>query len=217
MAKQKIGILGSGIVARTLGDGFLKHGHEVMLGTRDQAKLADWQRESSGRGQVGSFADAARFGDVVVLATKGAATEAAMRQADLKNLAAKVVMDTTNPIDDSRPPRDGVLTFYTNQGESQLERLQAIAPAARLVKAFNSVGSAFMVDPPFAEKPTMFICGNDEAARAEVAGLVAAFGWEAEDMGSAAAAGAIESLCILWCIPGLRQNRWTHAFRLLKM
>jgi predicted dinucleotide-binding enzyme len=213
----RIGIIGSGVVARTLGSGFLEHGHEVTLGTRDVAQLEPWRQETGGRGQVGSFADAAAFGEIVVLATKGAATKAAMGLAGIANLTGKTVIDTTNPIDDTQSPRDGVLRFYTEAGDSQLERLQALAPAARLVKAFSCVGAPFMVNPPFSEKPTMFICGDNETARQQVAGIVAQFGWEVEDAGSAAAAGAIEALCILWCIPGFRENRWTHAFRMVRL
>jgi predicted dinucleotide-binding enzyme len=212
----RIGIIGSGEVARTLGSGFLARGYDVTLGTRDPAKLEEWRQSTGGRGRVGSFADAAKFGEIVVLATKGAATESALHLADLVNLAGKTVIDTTNPIDESQPPRDGVLRFYTAGGESQLERLQRLVPAARLVKAFNSVGAALMVDPSFVEKPTMFICGDDEAARRQVAGILAEFGWETQDAGSSAAAGAIEALAILWCIPGFRHNSWTHAFRLLQ-
>jgi predicted dinucleotide-binding enzyme len=212
--KPKIGILGSGIVARVLGSGFLKHGYEVMLGTRDTAKLAEWQ--ASGNGQTGSFSEAAAFGDIIVLAVKGTMANSALQMAGKSNHAGKIVIDTTNPIADA-PPVNGVLQYYTSLGDSQMERLQADFPESRFVKAFNSVGNNFMVNPDFSGvKPTMFICGNDPQARKEVTAILDLFGWETEDMGSAEAARAIEPLCILWCIPGFLRNQWGHAFRLLR-
>ena len=98
-----------------------------------------------------------------------------------------------------------------------MERLQNLIPDANFVKVFNSVGAPFMVNPPFHPMPTMFICGNNESAKLEAVKILEKFGWEVEDMGKAEAARAIEPLCILWCIPGLRENRWTHAFKLLKI
>lgn len=212
--KIKIGILGSGIVARVLGSGFLKHGYEVMLGTRDASKLAEWK--SSGDGKVGSFSDAAAFGDIIVLAVKGTMANSALQMSGKTNLSGKVVIDTTNPIADAAP-ENGVLQYYTNLGDSQMERLQSAFPEARFVKAFNSVGNNFMINPDFnGIKPTMFICGNDSAARKEVTTILHLFGWETEDLGMAEAARAIEPLCILWCIPGFTRNEWGHAFKLLR-
>jgi 8-hydroxy-5-deazaflavin:NADPH oxidoreductase len=212
--KPKIGILGSGIVARVLGTGFLKHGYDVMMGTRDVSKLAEWQ--ASGSGKVGSFSDAAAFGDIVVLAVKGTMANSALQMSGKANLAGKVVIDTTNPIADAAPV-NGVLQYYTTLAESQMERLQSAFPESRFVKAFNSVGNNFMVNPDFnGIKPTMFICGNDAEAKTRVTAILDQFGWETEDMGAAEAARAIEPLCILWCIPGFTRNEWGHAFKLLK-
>lgn len=211
---MNIGILGSGDVAKALAAGFLKHGHEVLLGTRAPAKLADW-KNTHPAARTGSFEDAARFGEVMVLAVKGAAAADALRAAGAGNLAGKPVIDAANPIADA-PPEQGVLKFFTRLDESLMERLQAEFPEARFVKAFNSVGNAFMVDPQFADgPPTMFICGNDEAAKQIVRGILDQFGWESADMGSAEAARAIEPLCMLWCIPGFLRNDWAHAFKLL--
>jgi predicted dinucleotide-binding enzyme len=212
---MKIGVLGSGDVAKVLASGFLKHGHDAMMGTRDSKKLADWSSKNP-RGKVGSFAEAAAFGEVVVLAVKGTAAADALRAAKKENLRGKPVIDATNPIADA-PPINGVLKFFTSLDESLLEKLQREFAEARLVKAFNSVGSALMIDPKFKEgKPTMFICGNDDSAKKTVAGIVEQLGWEVADMGKAEAARAIEPLCMLWCIPGFLQNQWTHAFKLLK-
>ena len=211
---MKIGILGSGDVAKSLAAGFLKHGHGLMLGTRERAKLKDWAAHNP-KGAVGSFADAAKFGDLVVLAVKGTAAADALRAAGASNLAGKPVIDATNPIADA-PPANGVLKFFTSLDESLMERLQREFAGARFVKAFNSVGNACMVNPKFkGGKPTMFICGNDEGAKKAVAGILDQFGWETADMGKAEAARAIEPLCMLWCIPGFLRNDWVHAFKLL--
>lgn len=210
---MKIGILGSGEVAQALGAGFLKHGHEVKLGTRSPEKLAAWRTEHP-TGQVGSFADAGTFGEVLVLAVKGEAAAKALHAAG--SFAGKVVIDATNPLA-SKPPQNGVLSAYTSGDDSQLERLQQEFPQARLVKAFNSVGSADMVDPQFTGgKPSMFICGADAGAKATVRGILDQFGWETEDMGGVEAARAIEPLAILWCIPGFLRDDWRHAFKLLR-
>jgi 8-hydroxy-5-deazaflavin:NADPH oxidoreductase len=212
---MKVGILGSGVVARTLGSGFLRHGHAVKLGTRDATKLGDWAAQNDGA-VVGSFADAAAFGELVVLAVKGSAADAALRLAGDADLAGKPVIDTTNPIA-AAPPVNGVLRLFTGPNDSLMEQLQRAFPAARFVKAFNSVGNRRMVDPRFdAGRPSMFICGNDADAKAIVRALLDDFGWDTEDMGSAEAARAIEPLCVLWCIPGFLRNEWAHAFRVLR-
>jgi hypothetical protein len=201
-------------VAKTLAGGFLKHGHDVMLGTRTPGKLADWAKQQPG-GKIGSFADAAKFGELVVLAVKGTVAAEALRAAGAANLAGKPVVDATNPIADA-PPVNGVLKFFTSLDDSLMERLQREYGTARFVKAFNSVGSACMVNPQFkVGKPTMFICGNDETAKKTVRGILDQFGWETADMGKAEAARAIEPLCMLWCIPGFLRNDWVHAFKLL--
>ena len=211
---MKVGVLGSGDVAKVLASGFLKHGHEVMMGTRDARKLADWMGNNPG-GRVGSFADSAQFGDIIVLAVKGSAAASALGAAGASNLSSKPVIDATNPIADL-PPVNGVLRFFTNLDQSLMEQLQSEFEEALLVKAFNSVGNACMVNPQFkGGKPTMFICGNDDRAKKTVAGILDQFGWETADMGKAEAARAIEPLCMLWCIPGFLRNEWIHAFKLL--
>jgi predicted dinucleotide-binding enzyme len=212
---MRVGILGSGQVARTLGAGFLAHGHDVSLGTRDPAKLAGWAAEHPAAA-VGSFADAAAFGEVVVLAVKGAVAADVLSLAGPERLAGKPVLDTTNPIADA-PPENGVLRYFTTLDDSLMERLQRDVPDARFVKCFSSVGNARMVDPDFGgRRPTMFICGGDADAKATAGGILDEFGWEVADMGGVEAARAIEPLCILWCIPGLLENEWTHAFALLR-
>jgi len=211
---MKIGILGSGVVAQALAGGFLKHGHDVTMGTRAPAKLADWAAKNP-QSHIASFADAAKFGELVVLAVKGTAAMDVLRLAGDANFAGKPVMDVTNPIADA-PPVNGVLKYFTTLEDSQMERLQREFGGARFVKAFNSVGNACMVNPQFkGGMPTMFYCGNDDAAKQVVKGIIEQFGWEPADMGKAEAARAIEPLCILWCIPGFLRNDWAHAFKLL--
>ncbi len=211
---KKIGVLGSGTVGETLAGGFLKRGLEVMRGSRDPAKLEDWKRKAGGKASVGTFAEAAGFGDIVVLAVKGGAAEAVVAGC-APALAGKLVLDATNPIAD-KPPQDGMVRFFTGLDGSLMERLQKLAPQAKFVKAFSSVGASLMVDPKLPSTPTMFICGDDAAAKQEARALLADFGWEAEDMGGATPARAIEPLCILWCIPGFLRNDWVHAFKMLR-
>jgi predicted dinucleotide-binding enzyme len=214
---RKIGIIGSGPAGQALANGFLKNGYEVMIGTGDTKKLAEWKANARGKASIGSFSDAASFGDLVVLSIKGTAAVEVIKKAGVSNLAGKIVIDTTNPIADD-PAENGVLKFFTGLDESLMEMLQKAYPEIRFVKAFNSVGNPFMVNPRFpGGKPTMFICGNDDAAKAEVTSILDQFGWEIEDMGKAKGARAIEPLCMLWCIPGLLRNEWMHAFKLLKI
>ena len=212
---MRIGVLGSGVVAQTLAAGFLKHGHEVLVGTRDTAKLGGWVRQHH-RASLAGFAEAANFGDVVVLAVKGSVANRALRLAGTPNLAGKIVIDACNPVAEGTPV-NGVLRFFTGTDDSLMERLQREFSTARFVKAFNSVGAGMMVDPQLpGGPPTMFICGNDAQAKATVGELVRQLGWEAADMGAVEAARAIEPLCMLWCIPGLARGEWAHAFKLLR-
>jgi len=212
---MKIGVLGSGIVGQTLASGFLTHGHETMVGTREPLKLAEWSARNP-KARIGSSSEVAKFAEVVVLAPKGAAAADALREAGASNFSGKVVIDVTNPIADA-PPTNGVLKFYTSLDDSQMERLQKEFPAARFVKAFNSVGYFHFVNPQFpGTKPTMFICGNDDAAKKTVSEILDQFGWEAADMGKVEGARAIEPLCILWLIPYFLRNDWNHAFKLLE-
>lgn len=212
----KVGVFGTGQVGETLANGFIKHGYQVMRASRSPDKLADWKATVGAKGEVGTLAEAARFGDLLVLAVKGSGAEEALESAGLENLAGKVIVDTTNPIADA-PPDNMVLRFFTDLDESLMERLQRKVPKARFVKAFSSVGSVMMVDPDFGGiKPSMFICGNDASAKGTVAEVLSQFGWETEDMGGVEAARAIEPLCILWCIRGFKEGQWMHAFKLLK-
>jgi 8-hydroxy-5-deazaflavin:NADPH oxidoreductase len=213
---MKVGIIGSGVVGQTLAAGFLKHGHQVEIGTREHAKLKDWVAKNPGV-TVKSMSEAATFGDVVVLAVAGEAAEEALKKVGAPALAGKTVIDACNPIGGG-PPVNGVLSFFTPQNQSLMERLQKAYPHAHFVKAFNSVGNGQMVNPRFVGgRPTMFICGDDANAKRVVRQILDQFGWETEDMGAVEAARPIEGLCMLWCIPGIGKNDWSpHAFKLLR-
>jgi predicted dinucleotide-binding enzyme len=213
---KKIGIIGSGEVGRALADGFIKFDYEVMIGTRTASKLDEWKKKAGKNGRVGSFADAAAFGELVILAVKASAAKKILEMADAKNLKGKIVIDTSNPIADA-PPENGVIKFFTSLDKSFMEQLQSDLPEVHFVKAFSNIGSALMVNPNFGGiKPTMFICGNNENAKKEVTKILDQFGFDVSDMGGAEGARAIEPLCILWCIPGMLRNEWAHAFKLLK-
>ncbi len=214
---MKIGILGSGIVGRVLAAAFVNEGHQVGLGTRDPLKeeLAKFKGDNPAI-KIGSFEETAAAADIIVLAVKGDIVIDVINLSGKENFSNKIVIDATNPIA-NEPPVNGVLSFFTGPNNSLMEQIQAHVPDSKTVKAFNSVGNAFMYKPDFGGiKPTMFICGNDEEAKTTVTKILDAFGWETEDMGMVEAARAIEPLCILWCIPGILNNQWTHAFKLLK-
>ena len=213
---MKVGILGSGIVGRTLGAGFLKHGHQAMIGTRDPDKpeAADWVRSTPGA-KAGTFEEAARFGEIVVLAALGRVIESIVDLAGPANFSGKTVVDATNPLADEAP-ENGILKYATGPNESLAERIQAKLPQARVVKAFNSVGNGLMINPQFSQgTPTMFYCGNSGEAKAQVAGVIRQFGWEPYDCGTIISARALEPLCMLWCLPGFLRNDWNHAFKML--
>lgn len=214
METKKIGVLGSGQVAKVLASGFLKHGYQVKIGSRDPKKLDDWKSKSTG-GLTGTFEEAAEFGDIIVLAVKGTAAESIVKSL-VDQLANKIIIDAANPITEA-PPINGVLQFFTSLNDSLMERLQKLAPEAKFVKAFNSVGNSLMVNPSLPSgKPSMFICGNDDGAKRTVTEILNQLGWESLDFGKVESARAIEPLCMLWCIPGFLRNEWNHAFKLVR-
>jgi 8-hydroxy-5-deazaflavin:NADPH oxidoreductase len=209
-------VLGSGAVGQALADGFLSHGYEVMRGSREPDKMAGWKSKAGGKASVGTFAEAARFGETIVLAVKGTAAEDVLDLCGKGALDGKTVIDTTNPIA-AKPPVKGVLSFFTTLDDSLMERLQRRVPGAHFVKCFSCVGNTRMVNPKMeGGPPTMFICGNHAGSKAEVKEILVQFGWDIEDLGAAEAARAIEPLCILWCIPGFLENRWNHALKMLR-
>jgi 8-hydroxy-5-deazaflavin:NADPH oxidoreductase len=214
MKKIRIGILGSGDVAKALAKGFIALGHEVRLGTRTPSKLAEWLGSAGERASVGTFAETAQFGDVLILATLGTGTEDAIRLAGIPNFAGKVVIDATNPLDFSRgmPP-----SLFVGQTDSLGEIVQRLIPEARVVKAFNTAGNPLMVNPQFAEgRPDMFICGNDENAKKVVSQICDHFGWGVVDIGGIEGSRYLEPMCLVWVLYGVKRGAWNHAFKMVK-
>ena len=213
--KGKVGILGSGSVGQQLGQGFAKHGFSVLVGSRDPAKLHSWKLSTTGDIHVGSFEEAARFGEVLVLATSGAGTEEALDLAGPENFANKLVLDATNPLDFSRGMPPGLLVGTT---DSLGERVQRRLPKAKVVKCFNSMSNTRMVDPQFGQgAPPMFICGNDEAAKQRATEIIREFGWPGTlDVGGIDAARWLEALVPLWVRVGQRLGTFDHAFSVVR-
>ncbi|HET7460645.1 MAG TPA: NAD(P)-binding domain-containing protein [Longimicrobium sp.] len=212
---MKIGILGSGVVGQSLGRGFAARGDEVIIGTREGGggKLREWAEGTGGRGRAGTFAEAAAFGEIAVLATKWEGTENALGLAGAGNLAGKIVIDVTNPLDFSA----GAPRLALGHGDSGGEQVQRWLPEAKVVKAFNIITAAEMVNPDFpCGPPTMFICGDDEGAKQAVAGICQDFGWEVVDTGGIDGAQLLEPLAMLWIMHGIRSGAWSHAFKLLR-
>lgn len=211
---QKVAILGSGVVGETLAKGFLDKGHEVRRGSREPDKLEQWAEAAGANASVGTFADAAAWCELAVLCVKGTAAEGLAGQlADA--LTGKVVLDTTNPIEEGKP-ENGIIRYFTAQNESLMERLQKAAPKVKFVKCWNSVGAYVMVNPPYPTKPSMFIAGNDAGAKETATAILDTFGYESVDIGGVEGARPIEALCQLWCAPGFLRNDWSHAFKYLK-
>lgn len=215
---MRVGILGTGDVGRALGTGFVGLGHEVKMGSRDAAneRAAQWAAAAGALASTGTFADAAAFAEVAVLATAWSGTENALQLAGPVNLAGKVVIDATNPLALAGPDRPpGLALGHTDSGGEQVQRW---LPDARVVKAFNIVGNADMVNPDFPDgPPTMFFCGNDEDAKATVSDILIAFGWPSSiDIGGIEGARLLEPMCILWVICGFHSGSWDNAFKLLR-
>jgi predicted dinucleotide-binding enzyme len=216
MTPTKIGILGTGDVGRTLASGFASRGHEVKMGAREAGneKAKAWASEAGARASAGTFADAASFGEIVVLATLWSGTKSALDMAGPDALAGKVVIDATNPLDFSQgSPR---LTHgHTDSGGEQVQRW---LPKARVVKCFNIVGNAYMVDPTFpGGPPDMWIAGNDDAAKKTVGEVLRDFGWpDPLDTGGIEGSRLLEPMCLLWVVTGAKRRSWSHAFKLLR-
>lgn len=215
---MKIGVLGTGDVGRTLAAGLAARGHEIRIGSRDPAvgRIQDWIQEA-GRGvEAGTFAEAAAFGEVLILAVGWPHVEDVIKLARPGNFAGKVLMDPNNPLRSDAEGEPPVLDV--GHDDSAGERIQAWLPQARVVKAFNIVGHAHMVDPAFPEgKPDMFICGNDAAAKAVVSSLIESLGWPmAIDLGDIRMARYLEPMAMVWIVHLFRNGfNGNHAFKLL--
>lgn len=211
--RVNVGILGSGDVGKSLARGFAMLGHEVKIGSRDPEKLADFVAEAGDRVSKGTFEEAAKFGDILALATLGAAAESAINMAGKSNFDGKILIDATNPLDFST----GAPRLYVGFNDSLGEQVQRWLPKARVVKAFNTVGNAHFVKPDFPSgPPTMFIAGNDDESKRLVSQICEHFGWDVSDLGGIESSRYLEPMCMTWVIHGLRAKSWNHAFKLLK-
>lgn len=213
---MKVGILGSGTVGQALGVAFAREGHDVKLGTRkpDDPKIAAWAQQAGRKASAGTFADAARFAELAVLATRWDGTENALKLADPKQLTGKVVIDVTNPLRfvENAPP-GLALGFNDSAGE----RVQAWLPGARVVKAFNTVNAAHMYKPALpGGPPDMFICGNDAGAKRTVSEICRTFGWPVTDIGGIEGARLLEPLAVLYVKIAIQTGSWDLAWKLLR-
>jgi 8-hydroxy-5-deazaflavin:NADPH oxidoreductase len=212
MKNMKVGILGSGDVGKSFARGFGTLGHEVMIGSRSPEKLAEFVSGLGERVSSGSFDEAARFGDLIILATLGAATEEAINLAGRQNFEHKVVIDATNPLDFST----GAPRLSVGHTDSLGEQVQRTLPDARVVKAFNTVGNPLFFKPQLAGgPPDMFIGGNDADAKTLVTQVCDAFGWGVIDLGGIDASRHLEPMCMVWVLHGVLSGSWTHAFKML--
>jgi predicted dinucleotide-binding enzyme len=198
---MRIGVLGTGIVGRTLAQALLSNGHEVRLGSRtagNEAAVA-WAAEIGGPASEGTFADAAGFGELVVNATAGAAALDALRLAGAEQLAGKVLIDVSNPLDFSQgmPP-----TLTVCNDDSLGEQIQRAFPEVRVVKTLNTVTAAVMVAPALVPGThTIFIAGDDAVAKSQTGELLQELGWPADsilDLGDITGARAMEMYLPLW-------------------
>jgi hypothetical protein len=213
---MKIGMLGTGDVGRVLGTGFARRGHLVKMGSRkpEQEKVREWILKTGSRASAGTFADAAAFAETAVLATLWEGTQNAIRLADPENLAGKILIDVTNPLDFSAGMPPKLAVGHLNSAGEEVQRW---IPKARVVKAFNIVGNSHMVDPQFpCGPPDMFICGNDAGAKQTVTGLLEEFGWSVIDIGGMEGARYLEPLAMLWIRVFMSGNNGNHAFKLLR-
>lgn len=212
---MKVGVLGSGMVGQTLGLGLAARGHEARLGTRDPAReqVLEWGRRAGARGSVGTFAEAARFGELAVLATLWSGTRSALDLAGPENLRGKVVVDVTNPLDFSSGKPELALGWRDSGGE----QVQRWLPGARVVKAWNIVTAATMVDPEREEgTPDMLIAGDDPDAKRTVTALLGEFGWPVVDLGGIEEARLLEPMAMVWIRHFVRTRDYRHAFKLLR-
>lgn len=214
MSAMKIGVLGSGDVGKSFARAFSTLGHPVKIGSRTPEKLNDFAKEMGNRVTPSTFEETARFGELIALATLGTATEEALKLAGAKSFGGKVVIDATNPLEfgPGGPPR-----LFVGHTDSLGERVQRWLPSARVVKAFNTVGNGLFFKPKFSGgPPTMFLCGNDAAAKKEVSQICNAFGWDVIDIGGIDGSRYLEPMCMTWVLHGIRSGSWNHAFKMLE-
>ncbi len=211
---MKVGVLGTGNVGKALGTGFIGLGDQVKMGSRDPRHAQEWVEAHGAPASAGTFAEAAAFGELCVLAVMGSAVETVLQMAGAEHFAGKVVIDATNALDftPGKPP-----SLLISGADSLGERVQRALTEGRVVKAFNSVGFALMVNPLLTGgPPDMFICGNDEAAKLTVKGILQSFGWLTIDIGGIEGARFLEAMTMVWVLSAMRANNWQQAFKMLR-
>lgn len=211
---MKVGVLGTGVVGRALGHGFIATGHQVKMGSRSPShpEALAWAEKEGAGASVGTFADAARFGDIAVFATLGMEHRAVVGMAGPGSFAGKVVIDVTNPLDNSK----GYPDLGIKGEDSGGEQLQRLLPEAKVVKAFNIVTASLMFRPQLpGGPPTMLIAGNDAGAKETVSSILKDFGWPAIDLGPIRGARWLEAMCMAWVLAGMARGNWVQAFKLL--
>ena len=212
---MKIGVLGTGQVGQVLGASLVGLGYEVMIGSRDpnSQKVKDWVAHAAGGSSGGTFAEAAAFGQIIILATQWAGTANAIELAGAANFAGKIVIDVTNPLKDGPNGPELAIGFSDSGGET----VQRLLPDAKVVKAWNHVPAALMVSPHLlGETADMFICGNDAAAKQKVTIILKAFGCPVIDLGGIEQARLTEALTGLWIRYMVISGNWQHAFKLIR-
>ena len=198
---MRIGVLGTGMVGSTIATKLAQLGHEVRMGSRtaDNERAVAWVASAGAGASHGTFADAAAHGELVFNCTAGEVSLAALEAAGAENLAGKVLVDVSNPLDLSHGMPPGL---FTSSFDSLGEQIQRAFPDARVVKALNTVNREVMVDPSKVPgEHDVFLCGDDEAAKPRVIELLQSFGWPAAsviDLGDLTAARGMEAYLLLW-------------------
>ena len=210
---MKIGILGSTDVAKSLAHGFLREGHQVKMSSREPSKLVVWVNENGKAASAGTFAEAARFGELIVVVVNGIATESALQMSGSENFKGKPVIDATNPLDMSGKLPQLIGGLGTSGGE----KVQRLLPGAFVVKAFNTVGHSLFYKPDFSgAMPDMFLCGDNDRSKLQVSTIIKSFGWNPVDVGGIETSHYLEALCLVWVHTAIRGNQWTQAYKLLR-
>lgn len=212
---MKVGIIGSGSVGRTLAKDFIRLGHQVVLGTRSPEKANAELEKERVSACAASNEEAAKFGEWLVLCTKWDGVENAIELAKKEHFSGKIVIDTTNPLKfevEGKPPVPGIV-----YPDSMGKRVQDLLPQSKVVKCFNIVTAAYMLNPALKDgTPTLFICGNDAPTKQQVSEFVKGVGWEVHDLGDITQSYLLENMAILWTHYGFFNNHWNHAFKLLQ-
>jgi 8-hydroxy-5-deazaflavin:NADPH oxidoreductase len=202
------------MVGQAVGSKLVELGHEVTMGSREAGneRAVAWASEAGEGASEGSFANAAAFGEILINATSGAASLDALEQAGAENIAGKVLWDIANPLDHG----DDAMRLTVANEDSLAEQIQRAYPDAQVVKALNTVNANVMVSPASLDEETnLFICGNEQRAKAQVIEILETFGWlsgDIVDLGDISAARGMEAYLLLWI--RMMQTLGTAAFNI---